>query len=115
LSLICPRCNVPMIEADGYPGLHVCTADSGHVFDEDGVPPEPPKPMGYNHLLGRAAGFWLSHLGLHEPIGHVAQSNYGDGRMMLGPFALGGGSKSGRRAKKKPKAKQGPLAPYEER
>jgi hypothetical protein len=114
VSLICPRCAVPMVEVVGYDGLHVCTADPGHVFDEDGVPPEPPKPMGYNHLMGRAAPFWLSHLGIDQPIDRVAQSNYGDGRMMMGPAAPGGGSKS-KRKKPKLKAKAGPLAPYEER
>ena len=110
----CPCCAVPMYEAGGYPGIWICTLDPGHIFDADGVPPEIAPPTSAP-TSGRAAPFWLSRLGVHHPIDRVAQSNYGDGRMMTGPAVMGGGSKSGRRAKKPPKAKAGPLAPYEER
>jgi hypothetical protein len=71
------------------------------------LPPAAPMPQD-SPLIQRAAGFWLSHIGIRGPISVVPQSNARDDwSCMEGPPAPGGGSsKSGRKRKKPKKLKQ---------
>lgn len=112
------------------PGVWRCTRDPRHVFTVTMAPaPTPAKEMppaakrgaAAHRALEEKAGavtvreerkrldkpppFWLTHIGITEPLMPPLQSNAGDGSYCqpLGDIAPGGGSKNRVKKQKKPK------------
>lgn len=111
-NMSCPACQAEMRPVPGEPGVWICTADAAHILELNPrlvcVPPAPEELMRDNPWVNRGAvagptTHWLAHLGITAPLLPPPQANGEDGAFcqFLGSIKRGG-SKTGRRRRKKP-------------
>lgn len=117
-GITCPLCEVGMERDNGRPSVWACSANPNHEFvnrstkrkggkGKGGRPLACVKPpaMGPNPLMDKAAPFWSSLILRYGPVLYPPQSNFDGTMAMPGAVKLGGGSKSGKRKKRKKQAK----------
>lgn len=121
-AIQCRHCQVEMQEREGVPGHYVCPINPEHTYQDHaaqtaGPVPEAGDPARRSYTcesvsfepqateVNRDRSYMLTlikHCGLFGPVGWVPQaSQAGDGRLGYGPSPKKGGSRSGRKRKKK--------------
>ncbi|WP_374712264.1 hypothetical protein [Symbiobacterium terraclitae] len=122
-NMACPACGAEMAPVIGEVGAWVCLADERHRLDLHPrlVCAPPTETMPRTKWTERSGGgvpltHWLAGIGITAVLLPPPQASGGDGSYCqpLGDIRPGGGSKSGRRRRKKPKGGKTipPLEPW---